>query len=87
MVERRSTITVVDLLGNRVNILVHPISRPGECQQLMYNGQKHVHGLKLQSVVVSKGLIAHLYGPVGKSLSTQFQVARASKIHNVLLSL
>ena len=65
---------------------VRPISRPGECQRLVYNGHKRVHGLKFQSVVVPNGLIAHLYGPVGKSLYTQFQVAGASKIHNVLLS-
>ena len=35
-----------------------------------------MHELKFQSVVVPNGLIAHLYGPVGKPLSAQFQVAR-----------
>ena len=44
---------------------VRPISRPGECQRLVYNGHKRVHGLKFKSVVVLNGLIVHLYGPVG----------------------
>ena len=43
---------------------VRPISRPGENQRLLYNGQKRVHGLKFQSLVLPNGLIAHLYGPV-----------------------
>ena len=51
---------------------VRPISRPGENQRMVYNGYKRVHGLKYQSVVVPNGLIAHLYGPVGKALSDQF---------------
>lgn len=29
----------------------------------MYNGQKRVHGIKFQSVVVPNGLIANLSGP------------------------
>ena len=45
---------------------VRPISRPGENQRLLYNGHKRVHGLKFQSLVLPNGLIAHLYGPVGK---------------------
>ena len=65
---------------------VRPISRPGESQRLVYNGHKRVHGLKFQSVVVPSGLIAHLYGPVGKPLSGQFQVAGQFKVHNVLIS-
>lgn len=40
---------------------------PGENQRLLYNGHKRVHGLKFQSVVLPNGLIAHLYGPVGKA--------------------
>ena len=45
---------------------VRPITRPGENQRLLYNGHKRVHGLKFQSLVLPNGLIAHLYGPVGK---------------------
>ena len=45
---------------------VRPITRPGKSQRLLYNGHKRVHGLKFQSVVLPNGLIAHLYGPVGK---------------------
>ena len=45
---------------------VRPICRPGEHQRIMYNGHKRVHGIKFQSVVAPNGLIANLYGPVGK---------------------
>ena len=48
---------------------VRPISRPNENQRLLYNGHKRVHALKFQSVAIPNGLIAHLYGPVGKSLN------------------
>jgi len=45
---------------------VRPICRPGENQRVMYNGHKRVHAIKFQSVVAPNGLIANLYGPVGK---------------------
>ena len=45
---------------------VRPICRPGEHQRLMYNGHKHVHAIKFQSVVAPNGLVANLYGPIGK---------------------
>lgn len=45
---------------------VRPICRPGENQKVVYNGHKRVHALKYQSVVAANGLIANLYGPVGK---------------------
>ena len=45
---------------------VRPIARPGEQQRVVYNGHKRVHALKFQSVVLPNGLIANLYGPVGK---------------------
>lgn len=45
---------------------VRPICRPGEMQRTVYNGHKGVHGLKFQSVVLPNGLIANLFGPVGK---------------------
>ena len=45
---------------------VRPISRPKEHQGTVYNGHKRVHGLKFQSVTIPNGLIANLYGPVGK---------------------
>ena len=50
---------------------VRPITQPGENQRLLYNGHKRVHGLKFQSVVLPNGLIAHLYGPVGKACYQQ----------------
>ena len=46
---------------------VRPIARPGEHQRILYNGHKRVHTLKFQSVVLRNGLIANMYGPVGKT--------------------
>ena len=45
---------------------VRPIAKPGVNQRIVYNGHKRVHSLKFQSVVIPNGMIAHLYGPVGK---------------------
>ena len=45
---------------------VRPISRSGEHQRILYNGQKRVHALKFQSVALPNGLIGNLYGPFGK---------------------
>ena len=45
---------------------VRPIARPGDNQRILYNGHKRVHALKFQSVVLPNGLIANMYGPVGK---------------------
>ena len=47
---------------------VRPICRPGENQRVVYNGHKRVHALKFQSVTFPTGMIAHMYGPVGKVL-------------------
>ena len=52
---------------------VRQISRPGKNQRMVYNGHKRVHALKFQSVAIPNGIIANLYGPVGKNLpSTNF---------------
>ena len=45
---------------------VRLISRPGEMQRIVYNGHKRVHALKFQSVATPNGLIANMFGPVGK---------------------
>ena len=45
---------------------VRPICRPAEHQRVMYNGHKRVHAIKFQSLVAPNGLIANLFGPVGK---------------------
>ena len=45
---------------------VRPIARPGDNQRILCNGHKRVHALKFQSVVLPNGLIANMYGPVGK---------------------
>ena len=46
---------------------VRAISRPGKDQRLVYNGHKRVHALKFQSVSLPNGIIANLFGPVGRS--------------------
>ena len=46
--------------------MVRPVCRPGVQQRVLYNGHKRVHALKFQSVVLPSGMIAHMYGPVGK---------------------
>ena len=40
------------------------ISRPNESQEILCNGHKKVHAIKLQSVAAPNGLVANLYGPV-----------------------
>ena len=42
---------------------VHPISRPGINQHVLYNGHKRVHAIKFQSVATPNGLVAFLHGP------------------------
>ena len=51
---------------------VRPMSRPGQHQRVVYNGHKRVHALKFQSVVAPNGLIANLYGPVGKAINISY---------------
>ena len=45
---------------------VRPITRPGENQRVLYNGHKRVHAIKFQSVALPNGLVANMFGPVGK---------------------
>lgn len=51
---------------------VRPICRPDKKQRVMYNGHKRVHAIKFQSLSLPNGLIANLYGPVGKTISFTF---------------
>lgn len=51
---------------------VRPICRPEKNQRTVYNGHKRVHAIKFQSVVTPNGLIANLYGPVGKCVAYNF---------------
>lgn len=48
---------------------VRPICRPGKNQRFVYNGHKRVHSLKFQSVALPNGMIANLFGPIGKTLA------------------
>ena len=46
------------------DVTVRPICRPGENQQIVYNGHKSVHALKFQSVALSSLmalLLFHLF--------------------------
>ena len=45
---------------------VWPISRPECNQKIVYNGHKRVHAIKFQSVVTPNGMIANMFGPVGR---------------------
>ena len=45
---------------------VRPISRPMSNHRVVYNGHKRVHALKFQAITLPNGLIANIYGPVGK---------------------
>ena len=45
---------------------VRSLCRPDQNQRIVYNGHKRVHGLKYQSVALPNGMIANMYGPIGK---------------------
>ena len=48
---------------------VRPICRPEQNPRIFFNGDKRVHGLKYQSVVLPNGMIANMYSPVGNSVN------------------
>ena len=48
-----------------MNGTVRTISARGDAKD-RYNGHKRVHGLKCQSAVLPNGLIANVFGPIGK---------------------
>ena len=62
---------------------VRATCRPDENQREVYIGHKKVHGLKFQSVSLPNGMIANLYGPVGKSNMFVFASKFNAKIHHV----
>ena len=47
-----------------IDCTVHPICRPGEKQQVVYNDHKQIHALKFQAVAIPNGLKANLYSSV-----------------------
>lgn len=57
--------TLVNCFGF-IDGTVRPISRPVELQEVVFNGHKRVHSIKFQSTTVPSGLIANLFGPVGR---------------------
>ena len=59
---------------------VRPICRPVELQEVVYNGYKRVHALKFQSLTVPSGLIANLFGPVGKFFESELKFLSEFKI-------
>ena len=50
---------------------VRPICKPAIHQRVVYNGHKRIHALNFQAVALPNGMIASLYGPVGKALITK----------------
>ena len=62
---------------------VRATCRPDENQREVYNGHKKVHGLKFHSVSLPNGMIANLYGPVGKLNMFVFASKFNAKIHHV----
>ena len=45
---------------------VRPNTRPRENQRVLYNGHKRVQAIKFRSVALPNGLIANIFGQVGK---------------------
>ena len=63
---------------------VRPICHPGEFQRVVYNGHKRVHALKFQSVTLPNGMIANMYGPVGKIYFLLFIIVNYTNYQNLL---
>ena len=58
---------VLDNCFGFIDGTVRPISRSMSNQRVVYKyGHKRVHALKFQAVSLPNGLIANIYGPVGK---------------------
>ena len=64
-----------------VDVTVRPIARPDEHQRMMYNGHEWVHAIKFQSAALPNGLIANLYGPVGKDLFNMLLFINKCQVH------
>ena len=43
---------------------VHPCSRPGQNQRILFNGHRRIHAFKFQSVNIPNGQIRNLHDPV-----------------------
>ena len=63
---------------------VRPICRPFELQEVVYNGHKRVHPLKFQSLTVPSGLMANLFGPVGKIFGSELSINEGNKVKEIL---
>ena len=61
---------------------VRPIARPGRNQRVVYNGHKRVHSIKFQSLAVPNGLIANLYGPVGRYIQFSAPTQHLNPTHS-----
>ena len=57
---------VLDNCFGFIDGTVQLIGRPMSNQRVVYNDHKRVHALKFQAVSLPNGLIANIYGPVGK---------------------
>ncbi|XP_065656915.1 uncharacterized protein LOC105845632 isoform X2 [Hydra vulgaris] len=74
----------LDFCWGFVDGTVRPVCRPGQDQQVLYNGHKRVHSIKFQSVVAPNGLIANLFGPVEGCRHDSSMLA-SSNLYNLLL--
>jgi len=63
---------------------VRPIARPGVNQRIVYNGHKRVHSLKFQSLALPNGIIANMYGPVGKFNGHSIHLQQVSIYDNLI---
>ena len=50
-------------------------------QRVVYNDHKRVHALKFQAVTLPNGLIANIYGPVGKPQIFFFSQSNLFSLH------
>jgi hypothetical protein len=55
-----------------INGTIRKMSRPGQFQEVVYNGHKRGHGVKFQSIVTPDGLIIDLHGPIEGSRHDAF---------------
>ena len=61
---KKKTGNVIDALWGFIDGMIRKTARPIHNQRTVYTRFKKCHGIKFQSVLVSDGYIACLYGPV-----------------------
>ena len=73
---------VLDNCFGFIDGTVRPISRSMSNQRVVYKyGHKRVHALKFQVVSLPNGLIANIYGPVGKPQIFFYSLGNLFSLH------